>query len=215
MRHEALIYAQKALAWARAQQAEGKGMGSLSVRAKALGMMFLVGFLVAMVDKLQGDITLDAAGIKRLVSVGIAAGLSAILLYIKQSPLLASGEVRLPGTDEPHPVQPVKKEDGFLKLFLVLIALASLTACGSKINAQFGGDKLLHPDSNVVFYHVCTGGETAARIYLNSPTYAWLGPQSERYMTDALLRKLNGDCPCPRHSCEGLTLQDVVKEGSK
>lgn len=93
-------------------------------------------------------------------------------------------------------------------LVLLLCLGLSLSACGSMAQVRVGGEPRMHPDEQVVFARVCADQPDAARLYLESPTFAWIGPVKERYLTDALMRKLAGDCPCPGKTCPKL-------EGSK
>lgn len=85
--------------------------------------------------------------------------------------------------------------------FMTMVSSACLHA-----GAQFrlGSEPMKTPDSIVVRGYVCAGDDDAARIYLNSPEYAWMGADRERYIVDAKLDKLRGACPCPAKGCPGV-----------
>jgi len=87
-----------------------------------------------------------------------------------------------------------------LKVLLVAVLLGSSLACATA-QVRFGPEPRMHPDGNVVRGYVCTGDEDAARLYLENPTFAWIGPAKERYLMDAKMDKLRGACPCPGKSC--------------
>lgn len=94
------------------------------------------------------------------------------------------------------------------KALIVAALLGSSLACGSLAQVRLGAEPKMHPDEKVVFARVCANEENAARLYLESPTFAWIGPVKERYLTDALMKKFAGECPCPGKECPKL-------EGSK
>ncbi len=93
-------------------------------------------------------------------------------------------------------------------LVVLLAMLGSLSACGSLAQVRLGAEPKAHPDEKVVFARICANEPDAARLYLESPTFAWIGPVKERYLTDALMKKFAGECPCPGKECPKL-------EGSK
>lgn len=74
---------------------------------------------------------------------------------------------------------------------------------------RFGSEPLVRPDAVVVRGYICAGEDDAARIYLNSPEYVWLGATRERYLVDAKLDKLRGACPCPLKGCPAVDLGGV------
>jgi hypothetical protein len=84
----------------------------------------------------------------------------------------------------------------------VVLLAALFMGCGTLAQIRLGGETLTHPDQDVVRSHVCAGNDDAARLYLNDPSYAWLGPARERYITDARDAKLAGKCPCHVDVCK-------------
>lgn len=82
------------------------------------------------------------------------------------------------------------------QLVLLVALLPTMTACGSVAQLQIGANRE-HPDEHVVRSYVCQDQGDAARIYLLSPTFAWLGPARERYLVDAVEWKRAGGCGCP------------------
>lgn len=151
-------------------------------------VVFAGGALTALSDALLNGFTVDSAGAKRVVLAAVAGGVIALAAYLKQSPL-------------PKPPAPPAA-------LLVLMCLGLMTGCGSLAQVRLGAEPKMHPDEKVVFARVCANEENAARLYLESPTFAWIGPVKERYLTDALMKKFAGECPCPGKECPKL-------EGSK
>lgn len=84
-----------------------------------------------------------------------------------------------------------------------IIALAFVfLGCGTlKGQVQLGSD-LSHPSAKTLESHVCRGDDSAARLYLALPEYAWLGAGAlERYFTDAKDYEFQGRCPCAGKGC--------------
>lgn len=91
---------------------------------------------------------------------------------------------------------------GYLIRGGLLCGLAVVTVgCGSLAQVRLGGEPKLSPDAKVILSHTCSGDESAARLYLDAPEFAWLGPTRERFLTDAHDAKLRGDCPCGVGGC--------------
>lgn len=91
---------------------------------------------------------------------------------------------------------------GALTAAFAVLALVMLSGCGSlKGQVQIGSD-LSHPSAAVLQSHVCRGDDSAARLYLALPEYAWLGDGArERYFTDAKDFEFQGRCPCAGKGC--------------
>lgn len=85
---------------------------------------------------------------------------------------------------------------------LVLVTLLLSLGCGTlKGQVQLGSD-VSHPNARVLESHVCRGDDSAARLYLALPEYAWLGAGAlERYFTDAKDLEFQGRCPCAGKGC--------------
>jgi len=79
--------------------------------------------------------------------------------------------------------------------------LVVLSGCGSLAQVRVGGEPKLSPDQKVILSHTCSGDDSAARLYLDAPEFAWLGPARERFLTDARDAKLRGECPCGVGGC--------------
>ena len=86
-------------------------------------------------------------------------------------------------------------------LLVLLVPALGATACGSSAQLQVGRGQTVHPDPKVVRSYVCGDDEDAARLYLEAPAYAWLGPGRERYLTDARDARMRGECPCAAPGC--------------
>lgn len=88
-----------------------------------------------------------------------------------------------------------------LRIGGLLCGLAVLSSCGSLAQVRLGGEPQQSPDSKVVLSYTCSGDDNAARLYVDKPEFAWLGPARERYLTDAHDSKLRGDCLCGVGAC--------------
>jgi hypothetical protein len=86
---------------------------------------------------------------------------------------------------------------------LALAGLCLLNACASMSATarMFGHEPLLSPDEQHIRNLVCLGQTEAARMYIDSAQFTWIGPNRDRFFTDALMFQFRGGCSCAGKTC--------------